>query len=106
MYDIAGSMMECLNSGDTSAISRSLVSVHRLGIAWLSFCLALALHVTDEALTGFLSIYNPTVVSLRRKLGFWPMPTFEFRGWITGLTLLVIALALLFPFVYRNARWV
>lgn len=86
--------------------SQSLASVHRLGIAWISFCCALALHVTDEALTGFLAIYNPTVISLRQKLGFWPMPTFEFRGWLSGLTLLVFALALLSPFMYRNVRWV
>jgi len=34
------------------------------------------------------------------------MPTFEFRGWLTGLTLSVSALVLLFPFMYRNVRWV
>src|SRR5439155_18675603 len=92
--------MKNMTIGDTAPASQSLAPVHRLGIAWMSFCFALALHVTDEALTGFLSIYNPTVISLRQKLGFWPMPTFEFRGWLTGLTLLVIALALLSPFMY------
>lgn len=82
------------------------MTVNRLGIAWLSFCFALALHVTDEALTGFLSVYNPTVISLRQKLGLWPMPTFEFREWLAGLILLVIALTVLTPFMYRNVRWV
>src|SRR4029077_18804425 len=46
---------------------------HPLGVAWIVFCGALALHVTDEALTGFLSVYNPTVLALRQQLGFWPM---------------------------------
>jgi hypothetical protein len=71
----------------------------------MSFCLALALHVTDEAVTGFLSIYNPTVIALRQRLGFWPMPTFEFREWLTGLIVLVTLLSLLSPFMFRNARW-
>jgi hypothetical protein len=31
------------------------------GIAWIALCLAFALHIIDEALTGFLSVYNPTV---------------------------------------------
>jgi hypothetical protein len=29
------------------------------GNAWLVLCAALAIHVADEALTGFLSAYNP-----------------------------------------------
>src|SRR5947207_12200454 len=54
-------------------------SAPRLGIAWILMCAALAIHVIDEALTGFLAVYNPTVLALRDKLGFWPMPTFQFR---------------------------
>lgn len=67
---------------------------------------ALAVHVTDEALTGFLSVYNPTVLALRARFGFWPMPTFEFREWLTGLALGILLLALLSPFAFRNARWI
>jgi hypothetical protein len=54
-------------------------STFRLGVAWLLMCASLALHVTDEALTGFLAVYNPTVLAMRAKLGFWPMPPFELR---------------------------
>src|SRR5258708_37597302 len=68
--------------------------------------MALAIHVIDETLTGFLSVYNPTVLALRAKLGFWPMPTFGYREWLTGLCLLITALALLSPFAFRNARWI
>jgi hypothetical protein len=49
-------------------------AVRRLGIAWVLLPLAPAIHVADEALTGFPSIYNPTVNALRARLGFWPIP--------------------------------
>jgi hypothetical protein len=78
----------------------------RLGMAWVLMWVALALHVTDEALTGFLSVYNPTVLALRARLGFWPMPTFEFREWLTGLMLAILVLAGLSPWAFRNARWI
>ena len=81
-------------------------STFRLGVAWLLLCAALALHVTDEALTGFLAIYNPTVLAVRAKLGFWPMPTFEFREWLAGLVIGILLLSALSPFAFRNARWI
>src|SRR5689334_7959376 len=80
--------------------------MHRLGYAWLSFCIGLAAHVTDEAATGFLSVYNPTVIALRQKFGFWPMPTFEFHVWLTGLTFLIITLLTLSPLMFRSVPWV
>lgn len=77
----------------------------KLGIAWIALCLALALHVCDEASTDFLSVYNPTVLALRTKLGFWPMPTFEFREWLTGLIVAVLVLLALSPLVFKGAHW-
>ena len=79
--------------------------LHRLGIAWIIFCFALALHVTDEALTGFLSVNNPTVLALRQKLGFWPMPTFTFRVWLTGLIMVILLFLALSPPMFRNVGW-
>ena len=79
--------------------------LRRLGLAWIFLWLALALHVADEAANGFLFIYNPTVTALREKLGFWPMPTFAFQEWITGLTVGILLLATLTPFAFRNAAW-
>lgn len=73
--------------------------------AWLLLVGALALHVADEALTGFLAFYNPLVLRLRSRLGFWPMPTFTFEIWLVGLILLVIALALLTPAIRRGAAF-
>jgi hypothetical protein len=78
----------------------------KLGWAWVFMWIALAIHVTDEALTGFLAVYNPTVLALRAKFGFWPMPTFEFREWLTGLAAGILLLALLSPFAFQNARWI
>jgi hypothetical protein len=68
--------------------------------------IALALHVADEALTGFLSVYNTTVLALRARLGFWPMPTFAFREWLTGLVLGILLLVTLSRFAFRNAWWI
>ena len=92
--------------GTVSPVRAQIGSTKKLGIAWVLLCLALAAHVTDEALTGFLSVYNPTVLALQAKLGFWPMPTFEFRGWLTGLIVAVLLLLALSPFVFRGARWI
>jgi hypothetical protein len=70
----------------------------RLGWSWLALCLALAVHVTDEALTDFLSVYNPVAL----RIG---MPVFTFRVWLTGLITAVVVLLILSPFAFRNARW-
>jgi hypothetical protein len=76
----------------------------QLGLAWLALCAALALHVTDEALTGFLAIYNPTVLAVRARYSWFPMPTFEFRDWLTGLISAVLVLFALSPFFFRHAQ--
>lgn len=78
----------------------------KLGWAWVMMWIALAIHVADEAFTGFLSVYNPTVLALRAKLGFWPMPTFTFQTWLTGLAGGILLLALLTPFAFKNSRWI
>jgi len=77
----------------------------RFGTAWLLLCAALALHVADEALTGFLDIYNPTVEALRQQVPYFPMPTFTFRGWLTGLIVAVILLSALSVAAFRGKRW-
>jgi Protein of unknown function with HXXEE motif len=61
--------------------------------AWLLLVGALALHVADEALTGFLDVYNPLVLDIRSRVSWFPMPTFTFGTWITGLVVLVAVLA-------------
>lgn len=81
-------------------------AANRLGTAWLALCAAFALHVADEALTGFLAVYNPTVLVLRSRYSWFPMPVFEFRDWLTEMILLVVIVFALSPLFFRNARWV
>jgi hypothetical protein len=74
------------------------------GWAWLTLCLALALHVTDEALTDFLSVYNPTVLAIRQRLPFLPVPTFTFWVWLAVLIAAVIVLGALSVFAFRGSK--
>ena len=77
----------------------------KLGFAWILLALSLAAHVTDEALTGFLSVYNPTVAAMRAKWGLFPMPQFDFSVWLVSLIVGIIVLLLLSPLMFRGARW-
>jgi hypothetical protein len=65
-------------------------------------CLAIALHVLDEAVNGFLTIYNPTV----RRWPWFPMPVFAFDDWLRGLIVAVAVMAAASLFVFRGYRWV
>ena len=78
----------------------------RLGRAWVLFCAAIALHVLDEALTGFLDVYNPTVLALRGRWSWFPMPVFEFEDWLAGLILGIVLLLSLSVVVYSGAGWI
>lgn len=75
------------------------------GLAWFLLCLAFCAHVADEALTGFLPIYNATVLAMRNQYKWYPMPTFEYREWLTALIMANVVLLLLTPYAFRNARW-
>jgi len=74
------------------------------GRAWLALAIALALHVVDEALTDFLAVYNPTVLTVRARLPWIPLPTFSFRVWIVGLAAGIILLFLLSPLAFHGSR--
>ena len=86
------------------AADRPLASPRNFGLAWILLCLAFCSHVADEALTGFLNVYNPTVIAMRDRLSWFPMPTFEYREWLVGLIVANLILLALTPFAYRNAR--
>jgi len=83
------------NSADRIAQAR-----HRA--AWLALTAVLALHVCDEAATGFLGFYNPLVLQLRARFGWFPAPTFRFSIWLIGLALLVLLLWGLAPLIARG----
>jgi hypothetical protein len=78
----------------------------QFGLAWLILAGAIALHVADEALTGFLGVYNPAVRAIRARLPWLPLPTFTFPVWIAGLAAGVALLLALGPAAYRGTGWV
>ncbi len=96
-------MNRASSSSGQSELSSS--SVNHPGLAWVTLCLALALHVFDEAMTDFLSVYNPAVEAIRERLPFLPLPIFTFATWLTGLIAAIATLLLLSPFAFRQARW-
>jgi hypothetical protein len=77
----------------------------RFGIAWVAFALALTLHVTDEATHDFLTSYNPSVLAIRARLPFLPLPTFTFGVWIGLLIAGIILLLCLSPLAFRGSHW-
>ena len=72
------------------------------GIAWLSLVFALALHVADEALTGFLPVWNSLVESARETYAWVPLPTFDFAVWLGGLVVGIALLLSLAPLVFAG----
>jgi hypothetical protein len=81
------------------------VPVRRHYHAWLLLSAALAVHIADEALTGFLDLYNPTVRGVRERLPWLIVPTFTFPVWITLLTLAVAGVLIVSHWVKRRLRW-
>ena len=75
------------------------------GIAWIILCLALALHVGDEAANDFLSYYNPMVAGLRERLPLLPLPIFESESWLKTLAAVLLVLLALSPFAVSRASW-
>ena len=69
-------------------------------IAWLLLCAALAVHVADEASTGFLDLYNPAVTAMGL-----PALRFTFPVWITLLALAIAGLVILSYWVRRGTWW-
>jgi len=69
-------------------------------IAWLLLCAALAVHVADEASTGFLDLYNPAVIAMGL-----PALRFTFPVWITLLALAIVGLVILSYWVRRGTWW-
>lgn len=76
-----------------------------VGWAWVGLTGALGLHVTDEALSDFLAVYNPAVARIRSAAPFLPLPTFTFATWLGGLAIVVLGLALVSPFVLQGRAW-
>ncbi len=75
-------------------------------MAWVLLTSALALHVLDEALNDFLSLYNPLVSNLNKQMGFFSFPVFTFSLWLTGLIVIIIVLFGLTYFARQRKKWI
>lgn len=72
---------------------------------WIGLCTTLALHIVDEACTGFLSVYNPTVMVLRQRRPWLPLPVYTFGVWLAGLLAANAVLFGLSYFALRGFGW-
>lgn len=79
-------------------------NARRFAIAWVILVISVAIHVADEALSGFLRVYNPTVLELRHRVPWVRPPTFTFETWITGLIAAICVALLLTPLAFRAPR--
>ena len=79
---------------------------NRNALAWALMISAVALHVLDEASTGFLPFYNNLAESLRAVLGLSFPPTFSFEAWLGGLIAAIIISFALTPLVIRGGRFI
>ncbi len=75
------------------------------GYAWMGLAFAIGLHVLDEALHDFLSVYNPSVLKIKGIYPWLPIPVFTFEVWLGLLCLGVTLLLLLSPWAFRGTRW-
>jgi hypothetical protein len=73
-------------------------------VAWLLLVSAVGLHVLDETMTGFLPFYNQSVINLRERLGFFPLPIFSFNVWLGGLIGAIIFCYCITPLVARGGK--
>ena len=71
------------------------------GHAWLLLCGAFVLHVADEALTGFLSVYNATAQALGMP-SWLRFSTAGFLGLMIAMNVILLALT---PFAFAGRRW-
>lgn len=81
-----------------------MTSRRRHWLAWMALCGALAIHVADEALTGFLDRYNPIFLEIREQHPPLPLPIFTFEIWLSLLIFAVVMLGASSCFVWKG-RW-
>ena len=74
--------------------------------AWIILTVALTLHVLDEALNDFLSIYNPLVALINQRMGILFFPAFSTTEWLTGLTMGIIILFGFSFFANHEKKWI
>jgi len=86
VISIANLLFAIENEHDGQLLEASAGISFSVGFLAVRVCAVrgLWLAILDEAITGFLAVYNPTVTILRERWEWFPMPTYDFRGWLTG----------------------
>jgi len=79
-----------------------MVKQKKWGLYWLLLVTALAVHVVDEALTGFLPLWNQLAGQARSNFTWLPLPVFTFRGWLGGLVTGVLLLLAISPMLFQG----
>jgi hypothetical protein len=77
---------------------------HSLGRVWLVLCLALAVHVFDEAVTGFVPEVNSLLQTVSHGFALPSVPVVSYAWWLGALSVLVCLLLALTRPVSRGAR--
>ncbi len=77
----------------------------RFGKGWLFLSIALLLHIIDEAVNGFLPVYNRNVLRIRASTGI-PIPTFTFNIWLAGLISVEVLLLFLSRYAFQGRRMI
>jgi hypothetical protein len=85
-----------------------LSSVHstrgnRFGKAWFILSLFLLLHIVDEAINGFLPVYNEYILRIKANTGI-AFPTFTFPFWFTWLVCVDVWLLFLSRYALQGNR--
>ena len=75
----------------------------RFGWAWLLFALTIAIHVADEAIHDFLSVYNPNARAIRSRFPILPIPEFTLQSFLTTLGVAVVLLLCLSPLAFADS---
>ncbi len=78
------------------------LSASGFGNQWFALSVALAVHIADEVFTGFLGVYNPTVLILRQRWGWFPMPVLSLHQYLVSHILVCFILFCLTPLAARG----
>jgi hypothetical protein len=91
-------------TGDSMRLDTPALSASGFGSAWFALCVAFALHIVDEASTGFLAVYNPTVTILHERWNWFSMPQVDLREYLISHIALCGLLFCLTPVAARGMR--
>jgi hypothetical protein len=76
-----------------------------LGLAWMAFALALAMHVADEARHDFPAVYTPNARAIPRRLHL-PVPVFTLPWCLISLGSADCLLLALSPLAFHGTHWI